>query len=89
MSELTSALSVADLRTGLSDAINRAAYANERVGITRRGRVTAVLIGVADLERLEAFEDADDLAAYRRAKADDDGIRVGLDELLAEVNEIR
>jgi prevent-host-death family protein len=84
MATTTRAVSVADLRTTLSDTINRAAYGHERVGITRRGKVAAVLISIEDLERLEGLEDADDLAAYRTAKAEDDGMRVSLADLIAE-----
>lgn len=84
MAATTRSVSVADLRTTLSDAINRAAYGHERVGITRRGKVAAVLISVDDLERLEELEDADDMAAYRAAKAADDGTRVHLTDLIAE-----
>ena len=40
-----------------------------------------MVIGVEDLEALEEFEMAQDLAAYREAKAADDGGRVTLDEL--------
>ncbi len=84
MAAVTQSISVAELRTGLSDTINRAAYGHERVGITRRGKVAAVLISVEDLERLEQLEDADDLAAYRAAKTEDDGTRVPLADLLDE-----
>ncbi|MGL5931206.1 MAG: hypothetical protein ACRCY8_19925 [Dermatophilaceae bacterium] len=52
----------------------------ERVGITRDGKLTAVLVSVEDLEALEEFEMAEDVAAYRAAEADDDGTRVSLDE---------
>ena len=45
------------------------------------GKLAAVVIGVGDLEALEEFEMAQDLAAYREAKAADDGGRVSLDEL--------
>jgi prevent-host-death family protein len=84
MSVTRTSVSVADLRTTLSDTINRAAYGHERVGITRRGKVAAVLISVEDLERLEELEDQADVAAYRAAKAADDGGRVSLTELLDE-----
>ncbi|TWE11778.1 prevent-host-death family protein [Rudaeicoccus suwonensis] len=86
MSEFTSQVSVADLRTTLSDTINRAAYGHERVGITRRGKVTAVLVSVEDAIRLEQLEDEADLAAYRAAKAADDGTRISLDDLLADTD---
>lgn len=56
-------------------------YAGERIGVTRNGKLAAVVIGVADLEKLEAFEMAQDVSSYREAKAADDGSRVSLDEL--------
>jgi len=59
-------------------------YAGERVGVTRNGRLAAVLIGAADLESLEAFEMSQDVAAYRAAKAKDDGTRVTLEQLRSE-----
>ena len=73
-------VSVAELRLALSDSINRVAYGQERLAVTRRGKVAAV-----DLERLEALEDAQDLASYQAAKAVDDGTRVDLADLLDEV----
>lgn len=81
-------VSVAELRLALSDSINRVAYGHERLAVTRRGKVAAVLISVEDLERLEALEDAEDVAAYRDAKAADDGTRVPLADLLDEVTAI-
>lgn len=75
---------VADLRVHLSDTINRAAYGHERINITRRGKVAAVLISAEDLERFERLEDEADVRALKEAKAEDDGTRVGLDELLKE-----
>src|SRR5665647_827889 len=61
--------------------LGRAMYAGERIGVTGNGKLAAVVIGVEDLEALEEFEMAQDLAAYREAKAADDGGRVTLDEL--------
>jgi prevent-host-death family protein len=77
-------VSVADLRVNLSDTINRAAYGHERISITRRGKVAAVLISAEDLERFERLEDEADVRALTAAKAEDDGTRVGLEELLKE-----
>ena len=57
----------------------------ERIGVTRNGKLAAVVVGLADLEALENFEMAQDVAAYRQAKADDDGGRVSLDELRADL----
>lgn len=83
---MRSQVSVADLRATLSDTINRAAYGHERVGITRRGKVAAVLVSVEDALRLEQLEDEADLAAYRATKDADDGVRVSLHELLADAD---
>jgi len=60
-------------------------YAGERIGVTRNGKLAAVLVSTADVEALEAFEMSQDVAAYRAAKAADDGKRVSLDELQHEL----
>jgi PHD/YefM family antitoxin component YafN of YafNO toxin-antitoxin module len=60
-------------------------YGHERIGVTRNGRLAAVVVGVDDLERLEELELQEDAEAYRQAKAEDDGSRVTLDELRAEM----
>ena len=74
-----------DLRDNLADVLGGVAYGSERVGVTRHGKLTAVVIGVADLELLEELEAARDAAEFAAAKAADDGQRVSLDELLTEV----
>ena len=53
--------------------------------MTRNGKLAAVLVSVSDLEALEAFEDAQDVAAFRAAKAQDDGTRISLEELRREL----
>ena len=53
------------------------------IGVTREGRLTDVRMNVSDLQE---FEDAEDVAAYRAAKALDDGERVSLEELLRDLN---
>lgn len=58
----------------------------QRIGVTRNGKLAAVVVSVADVEALEQFEMADDVAAYREAKASDDGTRVTLDELRADLD---
>ena len=74
-----------DLRDSLADVLGGVAYGSERVGVTRHGKLTAVVISVADLELLEELEAARDAAECAAAKAADDGQRVSLDELLTEV----
>jgi prevent-host-death family protein len=81
MDTVTSEVSARELRGHLSDVLGRAMYGGERVGVTRNGKLAAVVVSVADLEALEAFEMAQDVESYRRAKAEDDGVRVSLAEL--------
>lgn len=81
---MNSEISTRDLRSQLSDVLGRAQYGGERIGVTRNGKLAAVVVSAADLEALEASEMAQDLAAYRQAKADDEGGRVSLDELRAD-----
>lgn len=85
MDTVTSEVSTRELRERLSDVLGRAMYAGERIGVTRNGKLAAVVVGVADLEALEAFEMAQDVAAYREAAAEDDGRRVSLAELRREL----
>jgi prevent-host-death family protein len=85
MDTITSEVSTRELRSQLSEVLGRTMYGGERIGVTRNGRLAAVVVSVADLEALEAFEMAQDVAAYRAAKAADDGTRVSLDELRAEL----
>lgn len=85
MDTLTCEVSTRELRRELSDVLGRAMYGGERVGVTRNGKLAAVVISVADLEALEGFEMREDLAAYRDAKAADDGGRVSLAQLRREI----
>lgn len=80
MDTVTSEVSTRELRSQLSDVLGRTMYAGERIGVTRNGKLAAVLVSVADMEALEEFEMAQDVAAYREAKASDDGSRVALAE---------
>lgn len=85
MDTVTREVTTRELRSQLSDVLGRAMYAGERIGVTRNGKLAAVVISVEDLEMLEALEMSQDLAAYREAKAEDDGGRVGLAELRREL----
>ncbi|AZR01282.1 type II toxin-antitoxin system Phd/YefM family antitoxin [Trueperella pyogenes] len=85
MSTLTREVSTRELRSQLSDIVGRAMYAGERIGVTRNGKLAAVVVSVADFEALEEFEMAQDVAAYRAAIAEDDGTRVSLEDLRREL----
>ncbi|WP_314139113.1 type II toxin-antitoxin system Phd/YefM family antitoxin [uncultured Plantibacter sp.] len=86
MNTITHSLSTRELREGLADVFGRVGYAHERIGVTRHGKLAAVVISVEDLELLESFEAARDEAELRAARAEDDGTRVSFDELRAELD---
>jgi prevent-host-death family protein len=50
--------SISDLKSALSEFLNRAAYGRERIIVTSRGKPKAVLISMEDLRRLEELEEA-------------------------------
>ncbi|HIZ34680.1 MAG TPA: type II toxin-antitoxin system prevent-host-death family antitoxin [Candidatus Ruania gallistercoris] len=86
MDTVSREVSTRELRNQLSDVLGRAMYAGERIGVTRHGKLAAVVISVADLETLEALEMAQDVEAYRAATAADDGERVSLEELRRDLS---
>ena len=47
-------ISVTDARGQLADLVNRVSYTGEHVTLTRHGRPMAVLVPVADAERLRS-----------------------------------
>lgn len=60
-------MKIADIRNNLADAINRVAYAGERIVLERRGKGVAALVSVEDLALLEELEDQADIKAARKA----------------------
>lgn len=85
MNTLNREVSTRELRSQLSEVLGRTKYAGERIGVTKNGKLAAVVISVDDLEALEAFEMDEDIRAYREAKATDDGRRVSLADLRREL----
>jgi prevent-host-death family protein len=56
-----------EAKTHFSEIINRAAYAGERVIIAREGKPMVALIGLEELQRLEAAAAQHDLEALNTA----------------------
>ena len=52
------AVTIQEMRTELTAFVHRAAYGGERIPISRNGKVLAVLVAVADFERLVAQDRA-------------------------------
>lgn len=62
---------VTEARDQLGELVNRAAYGDERIVLTRHGQPVAALVPIALLDQLADAEDAADLAAAREAAAQD------------------
>lgn len=56
-----------ELRTAMSDLLDRVVHHGERVAVERYGKPVAALVSSADLELLEAIENRMDIEAARRA----------------------
>jgi len=67
-------MNVVDIRYKLADAINRVAYAGERIILERRGKGGAALVSVEDLALLEELENQADIRAARKALKEKGGI---------------
>ena len=61
---------IAEIRDNLADALNRVAYAGERVVLARRGKGVAALVSMEDLDLLEKMEDEADVRDAKRALAE-------------------
>lgn len=59
-----------ELRQHGSDIVNRVAFGNEEVVLTRRGKPVAALISLAALEALHRLEDAQDIEEAAVARKD-------------------
>jgi prevent-host-death family protein len=60
-------MTVVDIRNNLADAINRVAYAGERIILERRGKGVAALVSLQDVALLEELENQADIRAAKRA----------------------
>src|SRR3982750_2343401 len=81
-------LNVVELRSSLSEVLNRAEYRGERVVIHRRDKDAAAIISIEDLRLLErlirAEEDRIDAAAALAARKESDE-RIPLDDACREL----
>jgi prevent-host-death family protein len=59
-----------ELREHGSEILNRVAYGDEEVVLTRRGKPIAAIVSLASLETLHRLEDAEDVAEAEAARAD-------------------
>lgn len=80
-----STTSISELKSALSEFLNRAAYGRERIIVASRGKPKAAVISIEDLRRLEELEDA--LAAHEALEAYEAGETTPWEEIKAELAE--
>lgn len=60
----------------------------ERIVIESEGQIIAAVISYADLKRLEALENARDVAAYQHAITENNSESYSLEEMISDYNEL-
>lgn len=70
---MSDTFSATEARANFPEIINRVEYGKERILIERHGKTVVAVIGLEDLKRLEALEDASDSAKLKQAIAENDG----------------
>ena len=70
-------ISISKIRDNLADALNRVAYAGERVVLQRRKKGVAALVSMEDLALLEEMENQADIKAARKALREKDRVPLG------------
>jgi prevent-host-death family protein len=69
MSNADTTVTTAEVREHLSEILNRAAYGQERIIVTRHGKALVAVVPIADLEELERLEDEIDRVEIERSIA--------------------
>ena len=67
-------MNIVTMRNNIADALNRVAYAGERIILERRGKGVAAIVSMDDLALLERIEDAKDIKAARKALKEKGGV---------------
>jgi len=67
---MATTISTADARKHFADLVNKVAYGNESVILTRRGEKIAALVSIEELELLHRLEDFMDIEDAKKALAE-------------------
>jgi antitoxin Phd len=64
---MATTISTAEARKNFADIVNKVAYGNEPIVLTRRGRGIAALVSIDELELLQQLEDRIDIEDAKKA----------------------
>jgi len=67
---MTTTISTVDARKKFADIVNKVAYGNEPIVLTRRGQRVAALISISEFELLQQIEDYIDIEDAKKALAE-------------------
>ena len=67
---MATTISTADARKQFADIVNKVAYGNESVILTRRGEKIAALVSMEELELLKQIEDFIDIEDAKKSLAE-------------------
>ena len=67
---MTTFISTADARKKFAEIVNKVAYGNESIVLTRRGQEIAALVSIEELELLQQIEDYTDIEDAKKALAE-------------------
>lgn len=79
-------IGVSDARDHLSDVVNRARYAADRIVLTKRGRDVGAIISIDDLRLLELLEDQLDVRAAKKVLEESQGERIPYTDLRSDLD---
>ena len=66
---MSTKISTADARKNFADIVNKVAYGNESIVLTRRGQDVAALVSMDELKLLQQIEDHIDIEDAKQALA--------------------
>lgn len=82
---MTQIIAMREARQNLSELVNRVAYGNERISLTRKNKPVAVLVSLDDAKILEALENKADLKDLEAMTKEELGETVSWEEARREL----
>lgn len=82
---MTQIIAMREARQNLSELVNRVAYGNERISLTRKNKPVAVLVSLDDAKILEALENKADLKDLEAMTKEEVGETVSWEEARREL----